>query len=54
MTCEALAHDVRNRRLLLALYALGTNAALKRAAAGVADGNDRAMASPPPNNPKRK
>ena len=34
---EALAHDVRNRRLLLALYALGTNAGLKRVAAGVAD-----------------
>ena len=34
---EALAHDVRNRRLLLALYALGTNAGLKRIAAGVAD-----------------
>lgn len=29
--------DVRNRRLLLALYALGTNAGLKRVAAGVAD-----------------
>ena len=34
---EALAHDVRNRRLLLALYALGTNAGLKRVAARVAD-----------------
>ena len=34
---EALTHDVRNRRLLLALYALGTNAGLKRVAAGVAD-----------------
>ena len=34
---EALAHDVRNRRLLLALYALGTNAGFKRVAAGVAD-----------------
>ena len=34
---EALAHDVRNRRLLLTLYALGTNAGLKRVAAGVVD-----------------
>ena len=34
---EALPPDVRNRRLLLALYALGTNAGLRRVAAGVAD-----------------
>ena len=34
---EVLAHDIRNRRLLLALYAVGTNAGLKRVAAGVGD-----------------
>jgi len=34
---EVLAHDIRNRRLLLALYAVGTNAGLKRVAAGAGD-----------------
>ena len=34
---EVLAHDVRDRRLLLALYAVGTNAGLKRVAAGAGD-----------------
>jgi len=34
---EALTVDVRNRRLLLTLYALGTNAGLRRVAAEVAD-----------------
>ena len=34
---EVLAHDVRNRRLLLALYAAGTKAGLKRIATGTED-----------------
>jgi TnpA family transposase len=34
---EALPRHVRDRRLLLALYAAGTNAGMKRVAAGVAD-----------------
>ncbi|EFO31876.1 transposase [Roseibium sp. TrichSKD4] len=34
---EALARSVRDRRLLLCLYGLGTNAGLKRVAAGVPD-----------------
>ena len=34
---EVLAHDVRNRRLLLALQSVGTNAGLKRVAAGTGD-----------------
>lgn len=34
---EALAHADRDRRLLLALYAAGTNAGIKRVAAGVGD-----------------
>lgn len=34
---EVLASDVRDRRLLLCLYGLGTNAGLKRIAGGLAD-----------------
>ena len=34
---KVLTHDVRNRRLLLALYAVGTNAGLKRIATGTED-----------------
>ncbi len=34
---EALPRNLRDRRLLLCLYALGTNAGLKRVAAGISD-----------------